>query len=73
MKTVFTYGGSNPWNKSASALIELKQSEAKHGRFTLIYGAEKAEGLTYSRAAKLLGEFMFHHLACESILNNDGE
>ena len=72
MKTVFTFGGSNPWNNKAQALIELKQSDSKQALFTLSYGAQVDSGLTYSRAAKLLGESIFHHLACESELNNDG-
>lgn len=73
MKTVFTYGGNNPYNKKAKALIEVKQREDKDALFTLSYGIETRDGLTYSQAAKLLGEYLFHHLACESILNNDGK
>ena len=72
MKIVFTHGGNNPWNSKATALIELKQAETKQALFTLTYGAQVDTGLTYSRAAKLLGESMFHYMACESQLNNDG-
>lgn len=72
MKTVFTFGGANPYNKKATALIEIKQSDSKTALFTVIYGAECVTDLTYGRAAKLFGEFMFHHLACESKLNNEG-
>jgi len=64
MKTVFTFGGSNP--------IELKQSDNKQGRFILSYGYEVKRNLTYAQAAKALGEAMLHHLACEGQLNNEG-
>ena len=73
MKTVFTYGGNNPYLPTKSGLIELRQSEDKNGRFILTYGCEVTPGLTYAAASKKLGEAIFHHLACESILNNAGE
>lgn len=73
MKTVFTYGGPNPYLPTRAALIELRQSEDTNGRFILTYGCEVAPGLTYAQGAKKLGEAIFHHLACESILNNQGD
>lgn len=71
-KTVFTFGGPNPYDKNASALIEVKQSDRKDALFTVSYGVQVKTGLTYARAARELGECMFHHLACESLLNNEG-
>ena len=72
MQTVFTHGGYNPWNCKAKALIEMRQSEDKKALFTVIYGAQYDENLTYARAAKKLGEALMHHLACEGLLNNEG-
>jgi hypothetical protein len=72
MKTVFTFGGSNPYAPSKDALIELRQSDDKQARFILSYGCEVKPGLTYTQAARALGEAILHHLACESIVNNEG-
>ena len=72
MNTVFTFGGSNPYN-AAAAMIEVKQSTNKRKRFTVTYGAEVTPNLTYSRAAKELGECIFHHLACEGLLDNQDQ
>jgi hypothetical protein len=73
MKIVFTYGGTNPYNSKASSMIEVKQAESKAALFTVIYGAQVRDCLTYAQASKELGECIFHHLACESILNNEGK
>ena len=70
MKTVFEFGGSNPYLKTRNAMIELRQSEDNNGRFILTYGCEVKAGLDYARAAKALGEAILHHLSCESIVNN---
>jgi len=72
MKTVFTYGGNNPYCSTADAMIQLRQSEDNEGRFVLTYGCEKTPGLTYSEACRALGEAILHHLSCESIVNNEG-
>ena len=71
-KTVFTMGGQNPFNGRAGALIEVTQDQNRAALFTVAYGLQVHSGLTYARAAKELGENIFHHLACESILNNEG-
>ena len=73
MKTVFTYGGSNPYAPTKDAMIELRQSEDKKGLFVLSYGCEVAPGLTYARACTALGQAILHHLSCESIVNNEGK
>ena len=72
MKTVFTYGGSNPYIPTKNGLIELRQSEDENGRFTLTYGCEVTPDLTYARACGELGAAILHHLSCESIVNNEG-
>ena len=68
MKTVFEFGGSNPYLKTRNAMIELRQSEDNNGRFILTYGCEVKPGLNYAQAASELGECLMHHLACESII-----
>ena len=71
-KTVFTFGGLNPYTNEG-CLIEVKQEQNKAALFTVTYGLQVKDGLTYARAAKELGECIFHHLACESELNNEGK
>lgn len=73
MKTVFTYGGSNPYAPTKDAMIELRQSEDKNGLFILSYGCEVTPGLTYTRACTALGQAILHHLSCKSIVNNEGK
>ena len=73
MKTVFTYGGNNPYNPTAAAMIELRQSEDKNGLFILTYGCEVTPRLTYARACSAVGAAILHHLACDSIVNNQGK
>jgi len=73
MKTVFTYGGNNPYDAGFPALITLLQSDQKHGRFTLIYGMEITVNMQYAEACKKLGQAIMHHLACESLINYEGE
>ena len=72
MKVVFAYGGPNTLNPSASAWIEVKQAETKQALLTVTYGLKVKSDLTYSQAATSLGRVIFHHLACEGILNNEG-
>lgn len=68
---VFEFGGSNPYTDEGS-LIEVLQNQDKEGAFQVNYGLEGLGNLTYSQAAKRLGECIFHYLACESVLNNEG-
>jgi hypothetical protein len=72
MQTVFTYGGKNHYSPNKKAMIELRQSEDKNGRFILSYGCEVKPSLSYSQACKELGAAILHHLTCESIVNNEG-
>ena len=73
MKTVFTYGGANPYNPSAPAMITVEQSEDKDALFKVTYGVETNSGLTYARACGVIGQVILHHLSCESIVNNEGK
>jgi hypothetical protein len=72
MKTVFAFGGCNPYNETAEHLLMLEQHEDRKALFRVTYGAQVRDGLTYAKAAKEFGECMFHHFACESMLNNEG-
>lgn len=40
------------------------------GRFSVVYGSETHDGLTYSEAAKELGLCIFHALACIGRITN---
>lgn len=73
MKTVFTYGGSNPYAPKLPALITLQQFEQDPERFTLTYGIMVTEHMTYTDAAHKLGEAILHHLAFESVLVGGAE
>jgi hypothetical protein len=75
MKTVFEFGGPNPYTIPTGpvSLIHLRQSAAEGKRFSLQYGIQIEQGLTYSQACKALGQALMHHLACEGVLNNNGE
>ena len=74
MKTVFEFGGPNPYSKLGPvSLIHLRQSDAEGRRFSLQYGIQIEQGLTYSQAYKALGQALMHHLACEGKLDNNGE
>ncbi len=48
----------------------IKVEQQGVDRFTVSYGLQVKKGLDYVRAAKELGECIFHHLACESLLDN---
>jgi len=74
MKTVFQFGGPNPYNGAATdSLITLEQKDTESALFVVTYGLQRKTNLTYSQAAKELGDCIFHHLACESVLDNGGE
>lgn len=66
MKTVFVYG------TESESLIQVEQFEGGRKLFRVTYGHQQKAGLTYAQAAKELGECIFHQLACEGELANDG-
>lgn len=74
MKTVFQFGGANPYKGAKSkALIQVDQYAGRGKRFTVTYGLQRKTDLNYADAARELGECIFHHLACDGMLDNDGE
>lgn len=73
MKTVFTYGGTNPFaNAKTKHLIQADQSESGKKLFTVTYGLQVKSGLTYSQACTEIGAVILHHLCCEGIADNEG-
>jgi len=52
--------------------IVLKQSETGNKLFTVSYGTRVKRGMTYSEACMDFGTAVFHALACESKLDNEG-
>lgn len=74
MQTVFEFGGVNPFKDAATkSLITLEQKATKSALFVVTYGLQRKTNLTYAQASKELGECIFHHLACEGMLDNEGE
>jgi len=67
MKAVFSRSGGG-----VAFPIQVEQSEAKGKRFHVRYGLQVWVGLGYADAAKQLGECLFHALACEGMLDNEG-
>lgn len=41
--------------------------------FSVIYGKQRENGLSYAEAAKELGQCIMHALACEGKLENESE
>ena len=70
MQTIFTWGAPA---YGSPQTIKVEQSQSKAALFRVTYGKQIKSGLTYAQAAKELGECLFHALACESKLNNEGE
>jgi hypothetical protein len=54
-------------------LIKLEQRTNKAALFRVTYGLEVRDELPYALACKKFGEAVFHALACDGVLNNDGE
>lgn len=50
----------------------IKLEQAANGRFRVTYGLQVKAGLGYVDAAKELGECLFHALACDGNLDNEG-
>jgi len=53
--------------------IRLLQSRQRGRRFTVTYGAEVTESLTYSDAAAILGGSIIHALALDDKVNTQGD
>lgn len=65
-----SHGGKNPFKGAprGSQLIELRQQGRE--RFSVRYGLQFSERLTYAEAARELGEVLMHFAACEGVLDN---
>jgi hypothetical protein len=48
--------------------IEVKQNGKDN--FTVIYGLQVKEHLTYATATKELGQAIFHALSCDGVIDN---
>jgi hypothetical protein len=53
--------------------IKVEQHDGRKALFKVTYGLQSRHHLTYLSAATELGLIMFHALACEGKLNNEGE
>lgn len=74
MKSVFNNGEKNSFNNAPSQFgIEVKQSEDKHGLFTVIYGLQVTKNLTYSQACTEIGACILHNACCEGLASNEGD
>jgi hypothetical protein len=61
------------WDKVWSdGFIKLEQQRAPGYRFRVTYGLEVWDELTYEQATSKVGEALFHQLACDSKLDNNG-
>lgn len=69
-KLCFSTGGDNPFNDAprGSKMIELRQQGID--RFSVRYGLQFRDRLTYNRAALELGAAIMHHAACSGLLDN---
>lgn len=56
----------------AGFTIKIEQHEDVRALFRVSYGQQTWDNLTYTDAAKEYGICVFHALACESLLNNEG-
>lgn len=74
MRTVFTYGGPNPFTGATTPdLITMQQHGGRGALFSVTYGLQVSSRMTYIRAAAELGACIMHHLACEGAINNQGD
>lgn len=48
----------------------VKVEQTGIDRFTVTYGQQVIAGLDYKHAAEEFGYCVFHHLACQSLLDN---
>jgi len=67
-KICFSTGGDNVYSSDFESLIELHQNS--YTQFSVVYGAQVKNNLTYREAAKELGECIMHMAACNGDLYN---
>lgn len=65
--------GNKTWPTTDLEGLPIKvEQRGENGHFRVTYGLQVKDGLTYAQAAHELGECIFHWLACEGKLGNDG-
>ena len=52
---------------------DVKLGQTSNKLFTVIYGQQITEGLTYEKACTELGACLMHQAACNSLLDNTGK
>ena len=52
--------------------IRIEQSESGMRLFKVTYGKQVRSQLTYADAAREFGQCMFHAMACDGLLDNNG-
>lgn len=53
--------------------IKLEQREDSKALFRVTYGLQVHDHLTYAEGMTEFGKCVFHALACEGLLNNEGD
>ncbi|CAB5224308.1 hypothetical protein UFOVP393_53 [uncultured Caudovirales phage] len=53
--------------------LRLDQSEGKGKLFRVTYGKQVKDQLTYTEGAREFGLCLFHALACDGLLDNEGD
>lgn len=53
--------------------LRLDQSEGKGKLFRVTYGKQVKDKLTYTEGAREFGLCLFHALACDGLLDNEGD
>lgn len=60
------------YSEGLAFTVRIEQ-RGENGRFRITYGLQVKDGLTYADAAREFGECVFHALACEGRLGNQGK
>lgn len=53
--------------------VKLEQSDARGKLFRVTYGLQVKQYLTYAQACEELGACLLHQLACDGLIDNDGD
>jgi hypothetical protein len=72
-KIVFECGGDNPFaGAKTKSLITLEQNSGVGKKFTVTYGLQREDKLSYSQACAKLGQAILHNACCEGLAENTG-
>jgi len=73
MKTIFEWGGRNPFaGAKVPLLVTVEQSENWEHLFRVTYGLQRKPDLTYNQACAEIGSAILHALCCDGIASNQG-